>query len=93
MFQHTTHITGLGLKNLLVGLFNAGSLCTRQEEFVVAVEGLAPDILAINETWLREGEENRAPRLPGYRLKHIPRPSHIRGGRGGGVLVSTLEKA
>lgn len=85
MFQHTTHITGLGLKNLLVGLFNAGSLCTRQEEFVVAVEGLAPDILAINETWLREGEENRAPRLPGYRLKHIPRPSHIRGGRGGGI--------
>lgn len=51
----------------------------------MAAGELAPDILAINETWLREGEEDRAPRLPGYRFRHKPRPNNIRGGRGGGV--------
>ena len=49
------------------------------------MSGLAPDILAVNETWLRPGEEDRAPKVVGYRLKHCPRPVHIRGGRGGGV--------
>ncbi|KAL0869748.1 hypothetical protein ABMA27_005977 [Loxostege sticticalis] len=73
------------LGNLLVGFFNAGSLNTKQEEFIVAVENLSPDIMAINETWLGPGEENRAPNLADYRLRHTPRPAHIRGGRGGGV--------
>ncbi|KAL0879290.1 hypothetical protein ABMA27_003069 [Loxostege sticticalis] len=41
--------------------------------------------MAINETWLGPGEEDRAPNLANYRLRHIPRPAHIRGGRGGGV--------
>ncbi|XP_048486439.1 uncharacterized protein LOC125490638 [Plutella xylostella] len=30
--------------------------------------------MAINETWLREGEIDRAPVIPGYRLRHTPRP-------------------
>jgi hypothetical protein len=42
------------------------------------------DVMAINETWLREGEDKRAPALPGYRLLHKPRPASIRS-RGGGV--------
>ncbi|CAB3261132.1 unnamed protein product [Arctia plantaginis] len=41
--------------------------------------------MAINETWLRPGEEGRAPSVPGYRLRHTPRPNSVRGGRGGGV--------
>lgn len=51
----------------------------------MAVDELKPDILAINETWLGEGEEDKAPQVPGYRLRFCPRPAHIRGGRGGGV--------
>ncbi|CAH2095137.1 unnamed protein product [Euphydryas editha] len=42
------------------------------------------DLMAINETWLRDGEEGRAPHVPGYRLRHIPRPLTVRS-RGGGV--------
>ncbi|CAG4954216.1 unnamed protein product [Colias eurytheme] len=44
----------------------------------------AVDIMAINETWLRAGEEGRAPAVPGYRLRHRPRPPDVRS-RGGGV--------
>ncbi|CAG4967793.1 unnamed protein product [Colias eurytheme] len=44
----------------------------------------AVDIMAINETWLRAGEEGRAPAVPGYRLRHRPRPPNVRS-RGGGV--------
>jgi hypothetical protein len=40
--------------------------------------------LAINESWLKDGQDKRAPAPPGYRLRHIPRPSSIRA-RGGGV--------
>lgn len=72
-------------KNLKVGLFNAGSLGSRQEEFIVAMDTCAVDIMAINETWLREGEEGRAPLVPDYRLRHVPRPDGVRRGRGGGV--------
>ena len=71
-------------KNLRVGLFNAGSLGTRHTEFQVALESRLPDIMAINETWLRAGEEGRAPAVRGYRLRHIPRPARVRA-RGGGV--------
>lgn len=49
------------------------------------MEELSPDIMAVNETWLRTGEEDRAPKLSGYRLIHTPRPAHVRRGRGGGV--------
>lgn len=72
-------------KLLKVGLFNAGSLGTRHEEFVVAIEKSAVDIMAINETWLRSGEDGKAPVVDGYRLRHKPRPAAVRGGRGGGV--------
>lgn len=43
------------------------------------------DILAVNETWLRPGQEGRAPTVPGYRLRHICRPHYVCSGRGGGV--------
>lgn len=69
---------------LNICLFNAGSLGTKHDELAVAIHRLSPDILAINETWLRVGEEGRAPSLSGYRLRHIPRPPSVRG-RGGGV--------
>lgn len=72
-------------KLLKFGLFNAGSLATNQDEFLIAMSQHSVDIMAINETWLRSGEEGRAPKVPGYRLKHVPRPVTIRGGRGGGV--------
>ncbi|CAK1540862.1 unnamed protein product [Leptosia nina] len=42
------------------------------------------DILAVKETWLREGETGRAPQVTGYRLRHILRPPSVRT-RGGGV--------
>ncbi|KAL4705274.1 hypothetical protein ACJJTC_009382 [Scirpophaga incertulas] len=44
-------------KHLVVGLHNAGSLGTRHDEFLLAMDELAMDIMAINETWLRYGEE------------------------------------
>jgi hypothetical protein len=52
---------------------------------MVAMEESSPDIMAINETWLRPGQDEVAPRIRGYRLRHIPRPATTRGGRGGGV--------
>lgn len=73
------------IKLLKVGLWNAGSLGTKHDELTVAVLQRDVDIMAINETWLRVGEEGRAPVIPGYRLRHIPRPLSVRRGRGGGV--------
>lgn len=71
-------------KNLKIGFLNPGSLGTRHEEFLVALENRSVDIMALNETWLRRGEESRAPLPAGYRLRHIPRPPSVRA-RGGGV--------
>lgn len=71
-------------KKITIGLLNPGSLGTRHEEFLVAMARYSVDIMAINETWLRAGEEARAPAPPGYRLRHIPRPADVRA-RGGGV--------
>lgn len=71
-------------RNLTVGLFNAGSLGSKDENFQVAVERYSPDILAINETWIRQGQDARAPVLPGYSFRHKPRPPELRS-RGGGV--------
>ena len=68
-----------------LGLYNAGSLNTGHDDFLVAVNRFDPDILAINETWIAAGEEACAPAPPGYRLRCTPRPRHMRGGRGGGV--------
>ncbi|XP_026313556.1 uncharacterized protein LOC113225456 [Hyposmocoma kahamanoa] len=72
-------------KFLKVGLYNAGSLGTKHDELQLVISNKLPDILAINETWLREGEEGRAPTLAGYRLRHMPRPTGQRRVRGGGV--------
>lgn len=71
-------------KQLKVGLFNAGSLGTGHDNFIDAITRNDIDILAVNETWLKPGEEGRAPTLTGYRLHHIPRPLTVRS-RGGGV--------
>lgn len=71
-------------KCLKVGLFNAGSLGTKHDELHMAIANNDPDVLAINETWLRVGEEGRAPTITGYRLRHLPRPPGPRV-RGGGV--------
>lgn len=73
-----------GLKNIKIGFLNPGSLSTHHEEFLVALERHNVDILGLNETWLRSGEEGRAPKVAGYRLCHLPRPEAIRS-RGGGV--------
>ncbi|KOB69030.1 Uncharacterized protein OBRU01_17705, partial [Operophtera brumata] len=75
-------------KYLSLGLLNPGSLGNKHDEFVVAMMRHPVEIMAINETWLREGGEARAPVLPGYRLRHAPRDSAGSGGgrdRGGGV--------
>uniref|UniRef100_A0A2A4IWQ4 Reverse transcriptase domain-containing protein n=1 Tax=Heliothis virescens TaxID=7102 RepID=A0A2A4IWQ4_HELVI len=72
-------------KYIKFGLFNAGSLATNQDEFLIAMGNHSVDIMAINETWLRSGEEDRAPSISGYKFRHIPRPVSTRGGRGGGV--------
>lgn len=70
--------------NISIGLLNPGSLGTRHDEFLLAMEQHSVDVMAINETWLRAGEEARAPSPPGYRLRHAPRPAGVRA-RGGGV--------
>lgn len=76
-------------KYFSVGLFNAGSLGTKHDEFIVAMQRHKVDVMAINETWLRAQEEGKAPVIPGYRLRHLPRPRRARGtrdpDRGGGV--------
>lgn len=71
-------------KNLTIGLLNPGSLGTGHDEFIVALLRHDVDVMAINETWLRTGEEARAPVPPGYRLRHMPRQAGSRS-RGGGV--------
>lgn len=72
-------------KYLKVGLLNVGSLGTKHDDFIASVVSHSLDVVAVNETWLRPGEEGRAPTVPGYRLRHTPRPLTVRGGRGGGV--------
>ncbi|CAG9120059.1 unnamed protein product [Plutella xylostella] len=42
------------------------------------------DIVGINETWLKQNMDERAPVVPGYKLRHVPRPPALRG-RGGGI--------
>ncbi|CAG9134452.1 unnamed protein product [Plutella xylostella] len=61
-----------------------GSLGTGHDELTVTITNSLADVVAINETWLRDGEEGRAPRVAGYRLRHVARPRRLRS-RGGGV--------
>ncbi|CAG9137995.1 unnamed protein product [Plutella xylostella] len=60
------------------------------DELIATVLRYDVDIMAINETWLREGETDRAPVIPGYKLRHTPRPpgKRMRGG-GVGMYVKT----
>lgn len=58
---------------------------TGHDDFHIAMQRFNADIVAINETWLREGQEERAPVVPGYRFRNTPRPASMRRGRGGGV--------
>ena len=71
-------------RKLRIGLLNAGSLGTGHDEFLFAMDRHNVDIMAINETWLIDGEDGRAPVVSGYFLRHKPRPSGLRE-RGGGV--------
>lgn len=72
------------MKFLKLGLFNAQSLGTKHDELTVAVQRQNPDVLAINETWLRVDQDAKAPVIPGYRLRHVPRPLSV-ASRGGGA--------
>lgn len=74
-------------RRLKLSLLNVGSLGIRHDEFVVAMGRHDVVIMAINETWLREGEEGRAPALPGYQLCHIRRPAAVRSGASGSVFI------
>lgn len=76
MFQPTP-----AKKRLRFGLLNARSLNTGKDELYVSILNNAPDILALNETWLKSGEEELAPPFPHYKFLHRAR----RGKRGGGV--------
>lgn len=68
-----------------VGLYNAQSLNTCGDEFIHAVRQFLPDILAINESWLKKGCEALAPVVEEYSFKMMSRPRDVRGGRGGGL--------
>lgn len=70
--------------NLKIGLYNPGSLGTNHDNIVASFSKHCMDLVAINETWVNSSEDNRAPTIPNYRLRHIPRPSFI-ANRGGGV--------
>ena len=72
-------------------LYNAQSLNTCGEDMILAVQAFMPDIVAINESWLREGRERLAPIVPGYKFKMLPRPLSICRGHGGGVAFYIRE--
>ncbi|CAG9112513.1 unnamed protein product [Plutella xylostella] len=57
-----------------------------RDELIATVIKLKPDILALNETWTKQGQERYAPKVPGYSLKNTPRP-HDRTGGGVGFLI------
>lgn len=75
----------MATKQLKVGLFNAGSLGTKHDEFIVAMERVNAHIMAINETWIKDGQEEHAPSISGYRFRHISRPMSVKKGHGGGI--------
>ncbi|XP_037299945.1 uncharacterized protein LOC115455175 [Manduca sexta] len=56
------------------------SLNTGRDELLASVERHNPDLLALNETWIKSGEEKFALKIPGYIMKHKPRPFDMRGG-------------
>ncbi|XP_045542568.1 uncharacterized protein LOC123723550 [Papilio machaon] len=69
-------------KYLKLGLLNVRSLNTGFDELLILMHEHKPDILALNETWIQDGEEKHIPVIPNYHLRHTPRRT---GRRGGGV--------
>lgn len=67
-------------KCLKIGLLNARSLNTGSDELLASFSNYQPDILAVNETWLREDEAALAPSVPNYRFVHKARSGNRRGG-------------
>lgn len=65
---------------LVLGLLNARSLNTGQDELLASIKLYKLDILAVNETWIKPDEEKFAPILLGYSFKHKPRTTSARGG-------------
>lgn len=83
--SHSFVFQFINKKLFTLGFLNKGSLGTKHDEFLAALESRSVDIMAINETWLKENEEKRAPLPSGYRLRHIPRPKDSKKLCGGGV--------
>ncbi|CAH2228997.1 jg9017, partial [Pararge aegeria aegeria] len=65
---------------LKLGLLNVRSLNTGRDELLASIDRYKPDILALNETWLKQDEQNYALIVPGYVLKHKARAGDARGG-------------
>jgi exonuclease III len=71
-------------KRLKLGLLNVRSLKTGQDEFMAMILKYKIDVLAINESWIRDGDGKRRLHLfviHNYRFIHKAR----KGKRGGGV--------
>ncbi|CAK1546890.1 unnamed protein product [Leptosia nina] len=63
-----------------VRFLNVRSINTGSDELLASIKKYSPDILALNETWTKEGMESLASNIPGYIFKHSPRPKNARGG-------------
>ncbi|XP_045541842.1 uncharacterized protein LOC106718371 [Papilio machaon] len=66
---------------LRLGLLNIRSINTGQDELTATLLNYSPDIVALNETWLKSGEEAAVPSIPNYKFLHRAR----QGKKGGGV--------
>ncbi|ELT99034.1 hypothetical protein CAPTEDRAFT_212467 [Capitella teleta] len=78
-------------KNITVDLFNARSISNKSEmlrERIYTVDK-STDILALTETWLREGDDATTMEIcpPGYKFIGMPRYSCVRGGGVGFVVA------
>lgn len=80
---------------LRLGLLNIRSINTGQDELSATLLNYSPDIVALNETWLKPGEEDAAPVIPSYKFLHKAR----QGKKGGGVgfyvrqgIITKLQK-
>lgn len=68
--------------HLNLALINVRSLRAGHEELSAAIDRYKPDLIALNETWLKKDEEKIVPAIAGYTLKSNPR---LNGKKGGGV--------
>ncbi|VVC92235.1 unnamed protein product [Leptidea sinapis] len=60
-------------------MFENRSLNTGTDELVISLSKYEPDILALNETWIKEGEEALVPSVTNYRFFQKARTSQRRG--------------